>query len=80
MGLANLIKAILNDENEILTVSTYLDGQYGQKDMYIGAPTIINSKGAKEILELALNEEEQEKFNNSCDILREMRKEIDSVI
>lgn len=80
LGLANLIKAILNDENEILTVSTYLDGQYGQKDMYIGVPTIINSKGAKEILELALNEEEQEKFNNSCDILREMRKEIDSVI
>lgn len=80
LGLTKLIKAILNNENEILTVSSYLDGEYGQKDIYIGVPTLINSKGVKDILQLNLAEEEKEKFENSCKILKEMKKEIDKVI
>ncbi len=80
LGLTKLIKAILNDENEILTVSTYLDGQYDQKDIFIGVPAIITSKGVREILEVKLEDEEKEKFDRSCNIIREMRNEIDQVI
>ena len=36
MSLLRVTKAILNDENSVLTVSAYLEGQYGQKDVYIG--------------------------------------------
>ena len=80
LGLTKIIKAILNDQNEIMTVSTYLNGEYGQKDLYIGVPTILNEKGAREIIQLNLEGEEKEKFEHSCDILREMKKEIDNVI
>lgn len=82
MALNRLVKAILNNENSILTVSTYLkDGQYGQDDIYIGIPAIINSKGVRELVELELNEEEQAKLNHSCEIIKEMRKEsIDKII
>ena len=69
--LTRLVKAILNDEQSILTVSTYLDGEYGHKDIYIGVPAIITSKGVREILELPLNEKDQEKFDNSCNIIKE---------
>ena len=31
MSLLRVTKAILNDENSVLTVSAYLEGQYGQK-------------------------------------------------
>ena len=82
MALNRLVRAILDGENSILTVSTYLkDGQYGQDDIYIGVPAIINSNGVRELLELDLNEVEQEKLNNSCNLIKEMReKSIDKII
>ena len=82
MSLNRLVRAILDDENSILTVSTYLDkGEYGQNDIYIGVPAIINKDGVRELLKLDLNSEEQEKLNNSCKLIKEMReKSIDKII
>ena len=75
MALSRLVKAVLDNENSILTVSTYLkDGQYGQDDIYIGVPAIINSNGVRELVELNLNETEQAKLNNSCKLIKEMRE------
>ena len=74
ISLTRIIKAILNNENSILTVSTYLQGEYGIKDVYIGVPTLINNKGVTDILTLPLTKEEQEKLENSANILKEMIK------
>ena len=71
LGLTKIVKTILNNTNEILTVSAYLNNQYGQNDIYIGVPAIINSEGARELLELKLSDENQAKLDNSCKILRE---------
>ena len=71
LGLAKIVKTILNNTNEILTVSAYLNGEYGHKDIYIGVPAIINSNGARELLELELNTEDQKKLDESCKILTE---------
>ena len=81
MALNRIIKAVLNDENSILTVSTYQNGEYKQEGMYIGVPAIINKNGVKEILELKLNDEDQAKFNHSCDIMKEnIKNEIDPIL
>ena len=74
VALTRIVKAIIENENSILTVSTYLkNGEYGQDDVYIGVPAIINSKGVRELLNLDLNSEEQAKLDNSCKILKELR-------
>ena len=81
MALNRLIKAVINDENSILTVSTYQNGEYGQKGMYIGVPAVINKNGVKEILQLKLNEEDQRKFDHSCEIMKEnIEKEIKPIL
>ena len=82
MSLNRLVRAVLDNENSILTVSTYLkDGQYGQDDIYIGVPAIINSNGIRELVDLEFNEEEQAKLDNSCRIIKEMREcSIDKII
>ena len=81
MALNRLVRAVLDDENSILTVSTYLGNQYGQNDIYIGVPAIINRDGVRELIELNLNEYEQEKLNHSCNLIREMRENsIDKII
>ena len=71
MALNRLIKAVLNDENSILTVSTYQNNEYGQNGIYIGVPAIINKNGVKDILKLNLNKEDQKLFNHSCEIMKE---------
>lgn len=76
MALNRLVRAVLDDENSVLTVSTYLENQYGQSDIYIGVPTIINSNGVREIIKLELNEEEQKKLDESCKLIKDMRKDL----
>ncbi len=75
MALNRLVRAIINNENSILTVSTYLENQYHQNDIYIGVPAIINQDGVRELLELNLNEYEQEKLNHSCELIKQMRQQ-----
>ena len=80
VALTKIVKAILNDENEIMTLSSYQRGEYNQEGLYIGVPTIIGANGVKEILELKLTDEDQAKFDNSCNILRDIIKEIDKLL
>ncbi|KOS29212.1 lactate dehydrogenase [Bacillus anthracis] len=71
MSLLRVTKAILNDDNSVLTVSAYLEGQYGEKDVYIGVPAVINRDGVREIVELDLSEDEELKFAHSVQVLKE---------
>ena len=71
MALARIVRAILADENSVLPVSVYLNGQYGHRDVFIGAPAIINRNGIREILELNLTGAEKEKLKKSVDVLKE---------
>ncbi|WP_271401951.1 L-lactate dehydrogenase [Salinicoccus roseus] len=70
MGLTRITKAILNNENVILTVSSYLNGEYGAEDVYMGVPSIVNREGVREIVEVSLNEKEQQLFNHSASVLK----------
>ena len=76
MALTKLVKAILNDEKALLTVSTYLSGEYNEKDIYIGVPAIITNKGVREILELKLNDQDQQKLSSSANIIRDTIKSL----
>ena len=80
LGLAKIVRTVMNNTNEILTISAYLNGEYGHKDIYIGMPAIVNSNGARELLELELSEENQAKLDESCRILNENMKRIREVI
>lgn len=70
MALTRITKAILGDENSVLTVSAMLSGEYGQKDVFAGVPCIINKNGIRQVLPLSLTEEEEKKLACSCDMLR----------
>lgn len=81
IALTRLIKAILGDENAIMPISAYQNGEYGHSGIYIGVPSIINRNGIKEIVQLKLEQEDQEKFDYSAKVLAKMIKEdIDLII
>ncbi len=76
LSLNRLVRAILNDERAILTVSSYQDGQYGHKGFYIGVPSVVTRQGIAEIIKLKLDEADQAKFDASCETLTKIIKEI----
>lgn len=71
MAIARIVNAILGDENSVLTVSAKMCGEYGQRDVFIGVPSIIGRNGVKEIVELNLTDEEKAKFDHSASVLKE---------
>lgn len=72
LSLNRLVHAILDDENVILTISAFQNGEYGQAGLYIGVPAVINRKGIREIVKIELNDVDQAKFNASCKTLKEI--------
>ncbi len=75
LALKRIVTAILNNEHCILPVSSYQDGQYGQYGYFISTPTVIGSNGATQILTLPLNENDQNRFDNSFNTLVSTIKE-----
>ncbi|WP_269073867.1 L-lactate dehydrogenase [Agrilactobacillus fermenti] len=71
-ALARITRAILDDENAVLPLSVYMDGQYGLNDIYIGSPAVINRNGISEILEIPLSDHEQESMKSSANQLKKV--------
>ena len=71
MALTRITRAVFGNESSVLTVSAMLRGEYGQKDVFVGVPCIVNRSGIQRVLELNLSEEEQARFSASCETLRE---------
>ncbi|MDE6519749.1 MAG: L-lactate dehydrogenase [Ruminococcus sp.] len=69
MAITRIVKAILGDENSVLTVSAKMCGEYDCKNVFVGVPCIIGRNGVKEILELSLTDEEMTKFKSSVEVL-----------
>lgn len=65
-----IVKTILHNENKILPVSTFLQGEYGQEDLYISVPAIIDKNGVREIVELNMTDQELIEFYKSCEHLK----------
>ena len=73
---ASIAKSILFDENRIMPVSVYLDGQYGIHDTFLSVPTIVDSTGAKEIVEIDLLPDELEALRKSADMLHSLDEKL----
>lgn len=72
VALARITKAILNDESSILPLSVYLDGEYGQEDIFIGAPAVINRQGIQHVIEIPLTDAEMDKMTHSATTLKQI--------
>lgn len=66
MCLVRITNAILNDENSIITVSSYDE----KNDVYVGGPTIINRKGIDKRIFVKLTKEEEKQLQNSIDTIK----------
>ncbi len=76
MALARITRAVIQNQGVALPVSTYLQGEYGAEDVYMGTPAIVDRSGVNRAIELQLDEHEQERFNKSFNTLNDIKKKI----
>jgi malate dehydrogenase len=69
-AVVQMVEAILKDKKRVLPVAAYLDGEYGERDIYVGVPAVIGSGGVERVLEIELNEEERASFRRSVNSVR----------
>ncbi len=67
---AELVRAIALDEHRLLSASAPLDGEFGERGVYIGVPTVIGRVGVEKVVEVDLSAAEREAFRASVAAVR----------
>lgn len=73
-ALANITKAIINNELKIMPVGTFLNGEYGELGVHASVPCLIGANGIEKTYEIPLSDKELKGFKNSVKVLKENLK------
>ncbi len=63
---AQMVEAIVKDEDRIFPCCVKLEGQYGIDGVYLGVPVKLGTGGIKQVYELQLNQDELDLLNTSA--------------
>lgn len=76
---AQMVEAIVRDQKRIFPCCAWLQGQYGLKDVYLGVPVKLGSKGIEQIIELKLNADEMNLVKQSAAAVKEVMDVLDKM-
>lgn len=76
---ARMAEAIIRDQQRVLPCCVKLDGEYGLKDVFVGAPVVLGRKGVEQIITLKLKDSEIELLNKSAAAVREMMDVLEGI-
>jgi len=76
LALVRIASAILRNRKSVLTVSTFLDGEYDLRDVCLSVPSIISREGVEQVVEAHLSPEEMKALSHSASILRNVIDEL----
>ena len=76
---ATMVKSIISDSNNVLPSCSWVSGEYGISDVYLGVPTKLGKDGVTEIVELDLNTEELENLKSAADSVKQKVLELNNL-
>ena len=79
-SVAYLVDSIVNDQKRMIPCSVLLEGEYQQEDLCIGVPCIIGKNGLESIVDVQLNSQEQDKFNQSAAAVKKTNEALKVVL
>ncbi len=65
-----MAEAVLLDQKRVLPCAAYLEGEYGQKGLYLGVPVVLGRGGVERVLELELDSAERALLDKSAEAVR----------
>ena len=75
-----MAEAYLLDQKKLLPCAAFLNGQYGLRNMYMGVPTIIGSKGIEKIIEVKLTSNEKVMLKKSVKSVQGLVTAVDKLL
>ena len=69
---AEMVEIILKDKKKIVPCSVFLQGEYGVKDLFVGVPCKLGSRGLEQIIQIKLTPEEDAAFQKSAASVKEL--------
>ena len=69
-AVAQMVAAILKDKHLVVPAAAYMQGEYGLKDIFFGAPVQLGSTGVEKIIQYTLDEVELEALKKSAEAVR----------
>jgi malate dehydrogenase len=73
---AAMVKAVVNDSNDLMPVCAWVTGQYGISDVYLGVPARLGRGGVTEIVELPLTDEEVAALRTAAEAVKSKQADI----
>jgi malate dehydrogenase len=72
-----MAKSILLDKKRIMPAAAYLNGEYGEKGLFVGVPALLGGDGVEQVIEIDLSPKEREDLNKSIAAVKELMNEVD---
>lgn len=76
VAVNTIVETLLKNQNTIRTVGTVINGMYGIDDVVISLPSIVNSEGVQEVLNLNLTPEEEDALRFSANQVKSVLDEV----
>ncbi len=70
-SVAAMVDAVVRDRRRVLPCVAILDGEYGERDIAMGVPTVLADNGVERVIELPLIAEESQALARSIAALRQ---------
>ena len=72
VSAADMVEAILKDQQRIMPCSVYLQGEYGINNLFVGVPVKVGARGVEQIIEVTLTEAERAALHKSAGAVKEL--------
>ena len=77
---ATMVRSIISDTNDVMPACSWLEGEYGISDVYLGVPTKLGKNGVTEVVEFELNNDELTDLKSASEAVKDKVKELNSII
>lgn len=74
-----MAESYMKDQKRVLPCAAHLNGQYGQKGLYVGVPVVIGAKGVEKIVEIKLDAGERAGFKKSVTAVKGLIKDCQKI-
>ena len=77
---AQMVEAVVRDKKRLIPCAAYCDKEYGVGGYYVGVPVILGTAGVEKIVELKLNAQETQAFQNSVNAVKSLVAAMDKLL
>jgi malate dehydrogenase len=76
---AHMARAVATDTGEQLPVCAWVDGQYDISGVYLGVPALVGAGGVRQVVELALTDDELASLRQAAEAVRAKQSDVDQL-